>query len=578
MKCYNISEPIIKIWRNNKNIKEFIDLLKDTDNEKSDLKNAEELLEGFPSSGISPDEAEIIKGQLRDFIKEEKIKNPLKSNPFSYLPDDFKLSIWVGNNHTDKIKYWFKEKFLMNTLFGRSKSSKYVSESMFNFEVGKLKNSIFSIISKYLEEPDIDITKRDNYEEYTKRIGDFLKSFERKTIQNLPSIEDYPFNVEEIYAFTTIVNFDKLLENIFGDIFVVKDKNYFNSLDAEYVYSKEKITAEYFTRDDEESQNALGIASKFTKHIVDIIPYTPIKQTSTTKLTHLNIANLKTLGAVIFDSLQENMKFFKDNLIISFSGKDEFSVDTNKILEFRKKYNLKSTDRSITFEDLDFENNASNSIWVVLEYINSVSTNEERLQDYYKLRDFISVPNINVVNSIMDFLNSNNIQEKDKRSSHLKLMDLFITEMENSALATYVSIEDRKVVRRNLGKYNNAAIYLQDNANSALKRKKGSYTKSPDPLFKIPGNIEKLLKTNVVDISNSQDKTNLHKFFNKNLKRWLGTSMNREAFEVFINDVNKPTESIIEDIEDFIKTALSSEPVEVETGRELIAPHLAKPI
>lgn len=578
MKCYNISEPVIKTWRNNKNIKEFIDLLKDTDSEKSDLKNAEELLEGFPSSGISPEEAEVIKGQLRDFIKEEKIKNPLKSNPFSYLPDDFKLSIWVGNNHTDKIKYWFKEKFLMYTLFGSSNSSKYVLESRFNSAVGKLKNSIFSIISQYLEKPDIDITKRDNYEEYTKRIGDFLKSFERKTIQNLPSIEDYPSNIEEIYAFTTIVNFDKLLENIFGDIFVVKDKNYFNSLDAEYIYSKEKITSEYFTRDDEDSQNALGIASKFTKHIVDIIPYTPIKQTSTTKLTHLNIANLKTLGAVIFDSLQENMKFFKDNLIISFSGKDAFSVDTDKILEFRKKYNLKSTDRSITFEDLDFENNASNSIWVVLEYINSVSTNEERLQDYYKLRDFISVPNINVVNSIMDFLNSNNIQEKDKRSSHLKLMDLFITEMENSALATYVSIEDRKVVRRNLGKYNNAAIYLQDNANSALKRKKGSYTKSTDPLFKIPENIKNLLKTNVVDISNSQDKANLHKFFNKNLKRWLGTSMNMEAFEVFINDVNKPTESIIEDIEDFIKTALSSEPVEVETGRELIAPHLAKPI
>ena len=577
MKCYNI-KPIIEAWKASKNIKEFVDLLKDPDNEKSDLKSAEELLEGFPSSGISTSEAEIIKGQLRDFIKEEKIKNPLKSNPFSYIPDDFKLSIWVGNNNTDKIKYWFKEKFLMNTLFGRSNYPRYVLESNFNYEVGKLKNSIFSIISKYLGEPDIDITKRDNYEEYTKRIGDFLKSFERKTIQNLPSIEDYPSNIEEIYAFTTIVNFDKLLENIFGDIFVVKDKNYFNSLDAEYVYSKEKITSEYFTRDDEDSQNALGIASKFTKHIVDIIPYTPIKQTSTTKLTHLNIANLKTLGAVIFDSLQENMKFFKDNLIISFSGEDKFSVDTAKILEFRRKYNLKSTEKSITFEDLDFENNASNSIWVVLEYINSVSTNEDRLQDYYKLRDFISVPNINVVNSIMDFLNSNNIQEKDKRSNHLKLMDLFITEMENSALATYVSIEDRKVVRRNLGKYNNAAIYLQDNANSALKRRKGSYTKSADPLFKIPENIKNLLKTNVATLSNSQDKINLHRFFNKNLRRWLGTSMNMEAFEVFINDVNQPTENVIEDIEEFIKTALSSEPVEVETGRELIAPHLAKPI
>ena len=126
----------------------------------------------------------------------------------------------------------------------------------------------------------------------------------------------------------------------------------------------------------------------------------------------------------------------------------------------------------------------------------------------------------------------------------------------------------------------------------SLKRKKGSYTKSPDPLFKIPGNIEKLLKTNVVDISNSQDKANLHKFFNKNLKRWLGTSMNMEAFEVFIEDVGrttknigktaenigKTTEEVIKEVEAFIKDVLNSEPVEVETGRELISKHLSTPI
>ena len=166
------------------------------------------------------------------------------------------------------------------------------------------------------------------------------------------------------------------------------------------------------------------------------------------------------------------MLFFKTHLSISFQGAEEFTIDTDKILEFRKKYNLEESERNITFNDLDFENNASNSIWVVLEFINSVSTDETRLAEYYKLRDFISVPNINVVNSIMDFIHSNNIQEKDEKSTQLKLMDLFITEMENSALATYVSIEDGKVVRKNLGKYNNAAIYLQDNANNALKRKK----------------------------------------------------------------------------------------------------------
>lgn len=250
----------------------------------------------------------------------------------------------------------------MSTLFGENTSSKYVPEIMFNSEVRRLKNSIFSIISKYLGEEDIDITKRSNYEEYTKRISNFLKSFGTKTIQNLPSIEDYPSNVEEIYAFTAIVNFDKLLENIFGDIFIVKDKNYFSSLDAEYTYSKEKVTTEYFTRDDDDAQNALGIASKFTKHIVDIIPYTPIKKAGNIKLTHLNIANLKTLGAVIFDSLQENMKFFKDNLTISFSTEDEFTIDTVKVSKFREKYNLKPGVQNITFSDLDFENNASNSI------------------------------------------------------------------------------------------------------------------------------------------------------------------------------------------------------------------------
>lgn len=572
MKCYNIPESAIQTLKKNKDIREFVNSIEN--GESNDLLNAEKLLEGFPSSENLLD----IKKQLEFFIKEEKLKHPLKSNPFSYLPDDFKLSTWVGNNHTDKIKYWFKEKFLVSTLFGKSSSSRYILESKFSGEVKKLKNSIFSIISKYLEKPDIDITKRSNYEEYINRIHEFLKSFERRTVQNIPSIEDYPSNVEEIYAFTAILNFDKLLENVFGDIFIVKDRNYFSSLDAEYEYSKEKVTTEYFTRDEEDSQNALGIASKFTKHIVDIIPYTPIKQTSAVKLTHLNIANLKTLGAVIFDSLQENMGFFKDNLIISFPGKDEFTIDTDKILKFRKKYNLDLVEKNITFNDLDFENNASNSIWVVLEYINSISTNENRLSDYYKLRDLISVPNINVVNSIMNFLNVNNIQEKDTRSKHLKLMDLFITEMENSVLATYVSIEDRKIVRKNLGKYNNAAIYLQDNANSALKRKKDSSKKFEGKLFKIPESIEKLLEIKVTDISNLDDKMNLYKFFNKNLRSWLGTSMNSEAFDVFINDVNKTTKEIVEEIEAFIKTVLNSDPVEEETGRELISPHLSNPI
>ena len=588
MECYRISKSLIKALKENKNIKEFVNSLEKR--EKSDLLNAERLLGGFPSSvnSLTERDLEDIKEQLRAFIKDEKIKHPLKSNPFSYLPDDFKLSIWVGNNHTDKIKYWFKEKFLMSTLFGKSTDSNYISESRFNSEVKKLKNSIFSIISKYLDKEDIDITKRSNYEEYTNRISDFLGSFE-KTVQNLPHIEDYPDNVEQIYAFTAIVNFDKLLENIFGDIFIVKDKNYFSSLDAEYSYSKEKVTTDYFTRDDDDAQNALGIASKFTKHIVDIIPYTPIKQTSNIKLTHLNISNLKTLGAVIFDSLQENMKFFKDNLTISFSGADKFSVDMNKILEFRKKYKLEPVEKNITFNDLDFENNASNSIWVVLEYINSVSTDENRLSDYYKLRDFISVPNINVVNSIMSFLNSNNIQEKDKRSKQLKLMDLFITEMENSALATYVSIEDGKIVRKNLGKYNNAAIYLQDNANNALKRKKDSYTKSDDKLFNIPKNIKDLLGTEIIKISNLEDKMKLYKFFSRNLRSWLGISMNIDAFDVFINDIGKTTnnggkntgkttEAVIDEIEVFIKAVLNSDSEEVETGRELISKHLATPI
>lgn len=187
----------------------------------------------------------------------------------------------------------------------------------------------------------------------------------------------------------------------------------------------------------------------------------------------------------------------------------------------------------------------------------------------------------------MSFLNSNNIQEKDKRSKQLKLMDLFITEMENSALATYVSIEDRKIVRKNLGKYNNAAIYLQDNANSALKRKKESYEKSGDKLFKISKNIKKLLETEIITIldSDSDDKMNLYRFFRNNLRSWLGTSMNIDAFDVFIrdigkttNDVNKTTEAVIDEIEVFIKAVLKSDPEEVETGRELISQHLSTPV
>ena len=185
----------------------------------------------------------------------------------------------------------------------------------------------------------------------------------------------------------------------------------------------------------------------------------------------------------------------------------------------------------------------------------------------------------------MSFLNSNNIQEKDKRSKQLKLMDLFITEMENSALATYVSIEDDKIVRKNLGKYNNAAIYLQDNANNALKRKKESYAKSDDKLFNIPKNIKDLLGTEIIKISNSEDRMKLYKFFSRNLRSWLGISMNIDAFDVFINDIGKTTnndgkttEAVIDEIEVFIKAVLKSDPEEMETGRELISKHLSTPI
>lgn len=185
----------------------------------------------------------------------------------------------------------------------------------------------------------------------------------------------------------------------------------------------------------------------------------------------------------------------------------------------------------------------------------------------------------------MSFLNSNNIQEKDKGSNQLKLMDLFITEMENSALATYVSIEDGKIVRKNLGKYNNAAIYLQDNANNALKRKKDSYKKSDDKLFNIPKNIKDLLGTEIIKISNSEDRMKLYKFFSRNLRSWLGISMNIDAFDVFINDIGKTTnndgkttEAVIDEIEVFIKAVLKSDPEEVETGRELISKHLSTPI
>ena len=93
MECYQISESLIKTLRKNKNIKEFVNSLEKRG--KSDLLNAERLLEGFPSrvGSFTEKDIEDIKEQLRAFIKDEKIKHPLKSNPFSYLPDDFKLSI-----------------------------------------------------------------------------------------------------------------------------------------------------------------------------------------------------------------------------------------------------------------------------------------------------------------------------------------------------------------------------------------------------------------------------------------------------------------------------------------------------
>lgn len=93
MKCYQIPESLIETLKKNKNIKEFVNSLENSEN--NDLLNAEKLLEGFPSSvgSLTEKAIEDIKEQLRAFIKDEKIKYPLKSNPFSYLPDDFKLSI-----------------------------------------------------------------------------------------------------------------------------------------------------------------------------------------------------------------------------------------------------------------------------------------------------------------------------------------------------------------------------------------------------------------------------------------------------------------------------------------------------
>ena len=88
-----ISRKMPQALIENKNIKEFVNLLENS--EKNDLLNAEKLLEGFPSrvGSFTEKDIEDIKEQLRAFIKDEKIKHPLKSNPFSYLPDDFKLSI-----------------------------------------------------------------------------------------------------------------------------------------------------------------------------------------------------------------------------------------------------------------------------------------------------------------------------------------------------------------------------------------------------------------------------------------------------------------------------------------------------
>ena len=91
MKCYNITESI-KTWRKNKDIKEFINSLENSG--ENDLQNAEKVLEGFPSSGnFKAQEILELREQLELFIKEEKIRNPLKSNPLSILPNDFKLSI-----------------------------------------------------------------------------------------------------------------------------------------------------------------------------------------------------------------------------------------------------------------------------------------------------------------------------------------------------------------------------------------------------------------------------------------------------------------------------------------------------
>lgn len=506
--------------------------------------------------------------------KEEYINlygTPLRANVG--FGTEFSTNIWLGLRHKYKFIAWFKKDFLSKMFLNSPEKPKYIFSSNLNKEIKKHKNDLFKIIHKFLVDnkldnndlSKIDITKRENYITYKEILTKFKlfyldKGLTKEYQTKLPNLDkiNTPGFIEAYYALTALVNYDNVLNEVFEGSYKGVDKNNENNLDALYMSEFDKQSTFYFTGDEDSSKAAEAFTSKYIKNLVSIIPFVPIKKSGQNGhriVSYLNSLNLNSLGARLNAALVKNYSWFSKN----------FSLEENGV--------------TLKFEDLDFINDSTKSMYLILKFINNSAqdtANSGNTGNYIILRDMIGAPNLSVLHSIMEFISFNNIEEKD-RFSEFKLIDAFINILENSALSSYTVVSDGKRSVKVMGSYNAQSVYLQNNLDFRIKTH--VINKKNTVIFD-RSNVEKFLKTDVTDLLLENTFTQFSHIFRKNMSKMFGIVMSDESIELFLSDNSgKTLEELLNELDSFMKNILDADPDEgAETGRKYIAKHLGEPI
>ena len=95
-----------------------------------------------------------------------------------------------------------------------------------------------------------------------------------------------------------------------------------------------------------------------------------------------------------------------------FTYSNKKSILRKKYLNERKNFSLEENGATLKFEDLDFINDSTKSMYLILKFINNSAqdtANSGNTGNYIILRDMIGAPNLSVLHSIMEFISFNNM-------------------------------------------------------------------------------------------------------------------------------------------------------------------------